>query len=73
MEKEKGASVMYNDKEWERNHESVSGENDIDITEGSYVDGVHTGSTETERGGRRRMYGQISQTAGENRIWNLPV
>ncbi len=66
MEKEKGASVMYNDKEWERNHESVSGENDIDITEGSYVDGVHTGSTETERGGRRRMYGQISQTAGEN-------
>lgn len=57
---------MYNDKDWERNHESVSGENDIDITEGSYVDGVHTGRTEAESGGRRRMYGQISQSAGEN-------
>ena len=30
---------MYNEKDWEKNHEPLNGENDVDITEGSYVDG----------------------------------
>ena len=48
---------MYNEKDWEKNHEPLNGENDVDITEGSYVDGVHTGRSE-DRSAGRRMYGQ---------------
>ena len=56
---------MYNEKDWEKNHEPLNGENDVDITEGSYVDGVHTGRSE-ERSAGRRMYGQIRRPSEEN-------
>ncbi len=56
---------MYNEKDWEKNHEPLNGENDVDITEGSYVDGVHTGRPE-ERSAGRRMYGQIRRPSEEN-------
>ena len=56
---------MYNEKDWEKNHEPLNGENDVDITEGSYVDGVHTGRSE-DRSAGRRMYGQIRRPSEEN-------
>lgn len=57
---------MYNDKDWEKNHEPFNGENDVDITEGSYVDGVHTGQPDTEPRKSRRMYGQIGRSSEGN-------
>ena len=48
-----------------KNHEPLNGENDVDITEGSYVDGVHTGRSE-DRSAGRRMYGQIRRPSEEN-------
>ena len=56
---------MYNEKDWEKNREPLNGENDVDITEGSYVDGVHTGRSE-DRSAGRRMYGQIRRPSEEN-------
>ena len=38
---------MYN--EWEKNQKNINSENDVDMTEGSYVDSTHYERTQENR------------------------
>ena len=48
---------MYN--EWEKNQKNINSENDVDMTEGSYVDSTHYERTQENRqADRNREAGQ---------------
>ena len=51
---------MYN--EWEKNQKNINSENDVDMTEGSYVDSTHYERTQENRqADRNREAGQESR------------